>query len=82
MSAAWKWKPLYVEALVEIEIEDGRQKRLEAAKHAIADRLEDSLQGREPLGSAEQVEIEKACSTLLLLRHDPNASETSELEDR
>jgi hypothetical protein len=69
MTASWKWKAWYDTAFVEIEVEDGkRQERLEAAKHAIVDRLEDSLQGREPLNSAERVQIEEACRNLLLLR--------------
>ena len=69
MKAPWKWKTCYDAALLEIEIDDGmRQMHLEAAKNAIADRLEDSLHGRHPLGSAERVQIEEACRMLLLLR--------------
>jgi hypothetical protein len=42
MEAPWKWKTYYAAALLEIEIQDGvGQQRLEAAKNAIADRLED-----------------------------------------
>ncbi len=75
MAASWKWKTCYNIAFVEIEVEDGkRQQRLEAAKHAIVDRLEDSLQGREPLGSAERVQIEEACRNLLLLRDHQRAA--------
>jgi len=69
MEAPWKWKSCYDAASLEIEIDDGkRQMRLEAAKNAIADRLEDSLHGRQPLGSTERVQIEEACRMLLLLR--------------
>jgi hypothetical protein len=72
---AWKWKTYYAAALLEIEIQDGkRQQRFEAAKNAIADRLEDSLHGRLPLSSSERVQIEEACRTLVILRRYPNAA--------
>jgi hypothetical protein len=63
------WKMSYDAAMVEFELEDGkRQQRLQAAKNAIIDHLEDSLHGREPLGTAERAQIEDACRTLLLVR--------------
>ena len=75
MQAAWKWKSFYEAALLEMEVPDGKQyQRLEVAKNAIVDRLEDSLHGREPLSSAERVQIEEACRTLLLVRERPSAA--------
>ena len=69
MQGPWKWKPYYDEALSEFEVDDAkRHQRLQTAKNAIIDRLEDSLHGREPLSGAERVQIEDACRTLLLVR--------------
>lgn len=67
METRWDWKLRYDDALRE---KDGsrRHQRMEAAKNAIVDRLEDSLHGRQPLSSMERVQIEDACRNLLLLR--------------
>lgn len=75
MKTSWKWKIYYDTVLQDIEVDDGnRHQRLQAAKNAIVDRLEDSLHGREPLTNAERVQIEDACRTLLLLRERPRAA--------
>ena len=75
MEASWKWKTYYDAALLQIALDDGKRHELiQAAKNAIADRLEDTLHGREPLGSAERVQIEDGCRTLLLLRERPKAA--------
>lgn len=69
MKTSWKWKAYYDQALQEIGGDVGkRHECLQAAKNAIADRLEDSLHGREPLSNAERSQIQNACRTLLLLR--------------
>ena len=74
MEGPWKWKTYYDAALSENEPDSGqRHQRIHPAKNAIADRLEDSLQGRQPLSSAERVQIEKVCRTLLLIRERPRA---------
>lgn len=67
METRWEWKARYDAALGE---NDGgrRQERMNAAKNAIVDRLEDSLHGREPLSSSERVHIEEACRKLRFLR--------------
>jgi hypothetical protein len=68
MDRQWNWKTRYDAALREKD--DGRrQQRMQAAKNAIVDRLEDSLHGRQPLSSAERVQIEEACRELLLMRN-------------
>jgi hypothetical protein len=69
----WEWKNRYLAALRGDD--DGRRpQRMQAAKNAIVDRLEDSLHGRQPLSSAERVQIEEACRELLLLRNHQRAS--------
>jgi hypothetical protein len=73
MEGRWEWKSRYDDALRETD-ELRRQQRVDAAKHAIVDRLEDSLHGREPLDSAERVQIEEACRELLLLRNQRRAA--------
>ena len=67
METRWEWKSHYDSALQEKD-DHRRHQRMQAAKNAIVDRLEDSLHGREPLTSAERVQIEEACRELLLLR--------------
>jgi len=75
MQEPWQWKVFYGRALAEIEAVEGKQDQcLQAAKNAIIDRLEDSLHGRQPLSSAERVQIEDACRTLLLFRRYSRAA--------
>jgi hypothetical protein len=75
MQEPWQWKVSYGRALAGLEGEDGkRDQRLQAAKNAIIDRLEDSLHGRQPLSSAERTQIEDACRTLLLFRKHSRAA--------
>jgi hypothetical protein len=73
MGVRWEWKSHYDAALQEKD-DRRRHQRMQAAKSAIVDRLEDSLHGRQPLSSAERVEIEEACRELLLLRHHERAA--------
>lgn len=74
MEASWTWKTCYAAALLEFEDEGKRHHYLQAAKNAIIDRLEDSLHGRQPLSSAERVQIEDACRRLLHVRERRNAA--------
>jgi len=73
MKIWWEWKNRYDAALRE-EDDHRRSQRMQAAKNAIVDRLEDSLHGRQPLSSAERVQIEEACRELLLLRSRQRAT--------
>ena len=73
IEARWEWKSHYEAALREKD-DRRRYQRMQAAKNAIVDRLEDSLHGRQPLSSAERVQIEEACRELLLLRSHQRAT--------
>lgn len=73
MGMPWEWKARYEAALGERD-DRTRLERMKAAKAAIVDRLEDSLHGRQPLTSAERVQIEEACRRLLLFRTHARAA--------
>lgn len=73
MEARWEWKSHYDSALSEKD-DHRRHQRMQTAKNAIVDRLEDSLHGRQPLSSAERIQLEEACRELLLLRSHQRAA--------
>ena len=66
------WKTFYQDALLELDPEKMPQK-IDAAQNAIADRVEDGLQGRRPIGAAEQQRIADARHYLSYLERHPAA---------
>jgi hypothetical protein len=66
------WQTLYYDAVVELDPVQLLQK-IEAAQKAIVDRLEDSLNGRNPIEAGEQQLIEDARQNLYFLKKHPAA---------
>jgi hypothetical protein len=66
------WQSLYTDALLEVDQEKILQK-IDAAQNAIADRVEDGLHSRPPIGSAERQRIADARHYLFYLESHPAA---------
>jgi hypothetical protein len=66
------WKAFYQDALLELDPEKMPQK-IDAAQNAIADRVEDGLHGRCPIGPAERQRIADARHYLSYLKEHPAA---------
>jgi hypothetical protein len=66
------WKAFYQDALLELDAEKMPTK-IDAAQNAIADRVEDGLHGRRPIGAAERQSIADAQHYLSYLKGHPAA---------
>jgi hypothetical protein len=73
MNHSGNWQPAY-EAVLMQEGGETRNQRIDAAIHAIDDRLEDALHGRSPLDSTERLAIMDASRTLRFLKEHRQAA--------